>query len=204
MLQIEKTGTTNKACIISKVTNPCILSIMMLLFILLTKSDSLAVLVKNGLTIIFFLVILPLAYVFIRKAFKKEGTRFLSDPTIFLKQHPRDIIIIGLICGLPCWGVVILLQAPSTLILTLTVLLVVAVILALINLFYRASFHLATVSVLVVMSGITWGPAFYATAAILPLIGWAKYQLREHNPAQMIIAIFISLVIVLSALYLAR
>jgi hypothetical protein len=201
-MQIKKSDLAGKARIISKVTNPCILSIIMLFLILLTRSDSLRILISGAATIAIFLVLLPLAYIFIKVTLKKDDDGFPADPTIFLKQHPRDILIMGLICGLPCLYILILLDSPTILIHTLLLLLAASAVIALLYLFYRVSFHIATVTILAVMSGVIWGQAFFFLAAMLPLIAWSKYQIRDHTPFQMIAAIILAVTLVMIYLYL--
>ena len=73
---------------------------------------------------------------------------------------------------------------------------------ALFNIFYRVSYHLAAVTILVIMSALTWGQIFLVLLAAIPLIGWAKYQNREHTITQLAMDIPLSVAVSVATLYL--
>jgi len=126
----------------------------------------------------------------------------VSDPTIFLKQHPRDILILGLLLGLPCLVILLLLKAPSLMLCTLGALLASSIVIAVFNIFYRVSYHLAAVTILVIMAALTWGQIFLVLLAVIPLIGWAKHQIHEHTLVQLATGIALSVAISGATLYL--
>ncbi len=190
--------------LVSRITNPCILSILMLLAILVTETEDLPVLAGGSLTVVLLLIALPLGYIYFRTLSHKSTENPLSAPTLYLKRHPKDILVLGIIDGIPCWIILYFLNAPPVALYTLGALLIVSLIIAFINLFYRASFHLAAIAVLIVMSIQIWGPIFWILALVIPVIGWAKYQLHEHNPLQMVIGIASSLVITVSILFIFK
>jgi hypothetical protein len=80
-------------------------------------------------------------------------------------------------------------------------LLIISLIIAVINLGYRASFHIAAITVLVAMSMAAWGPRFLLLGVLIPVIGWAKYRTHEHNPVQMTMAIVLSVMVTTGILY---
>jgi hypothetical protein len=152
-------------------------------------------------TLLLFLIILPLIYVFVRSGKGENGNKFLTNPTSFLRQHPRDILILAVFCGLPCMVVLAFFQAPSLLLITLEALMVSSFAVALLNLFYRVSYHLTAITVLVVLAVVAWGRIVFISLALIPLVSWAKYRLGEHNLAQMAIAIILSIIITAAMLY---
>ena len=176
------TRSAHLARVISRVTNPCIVSVIVLLSITYTESSSVRILVSSVAVVLLFLVLLPLVYVYMRPSRGRSG---IADPTIFLKQHPRDILILGLLLGLPCLVILIFLEAPTLLLHTLGALLAGSAVIALFNIFYRVSYHLAAVTILVIMAALAWGEILLILLATIPLIGWAKYQIREHTLAQL-------------------
>ena len=198
------TRSTRLARVIVRVTNPCILSVLVLFAIALTESSNVGALVGWVLILILFLVVLPLAYTYMRIIRNKSDTRSIVNPTIFLRQHPRDILIIGILSGLPCVVILVFLEAPLPLLETLIALLASSLIIASFTMFYRISYHLAALTILVIMTTITWGSIFLVTFAAIPLCSWAKYRLHEHTLTQLAIGIFLSMAVSGTTLYVLR
>ena len=87
------------------------------------------------------------------------------------------------------------LEAPPFMLRTLLVLLAGSIVAALLNIFYRISYHLAAVTVLVIMSVLTWGQIFLVLWAAIPLIGWAKYYNHDHTLVQIVLGIALAMVV---------
>ncbi|MFC2072886.1 hypothetical protein ACFLUU_09390, partial [Chloroflexota bacterium] len=130
------------------------------------------------------------------------GIKLKSDPTIFLKQHPSDVLIVGLLFGILGLVSLLLLEAPLILLQTYATLLIGSFVIAICNIFYRVSYHLGAVTILVMMAPIAWGQNFLVLMAAMPLVGWAKYQIGEHTIIQLlsgiIIAIFVGGVVLVA------
>jgi len=195
------TRSTFLANVISRITNPCILSVLLLLLIAVFESGSLRELFGSVMIVLLFLVLLPLFYVYMRTVRNRSGEKFVAVPTVFLKQHPKDILVLGLIMGLPCIGILVLLDAPALMIATLVALLASSIVVALFNIFYRVSYHLAAITVLVIMAAIAWGPVLLVLLVGIPVIAWAKCRINEHTPAQISIGITIALIFSGAILY---
>ncbi len=174
---------------ISRVTNPCILSVLALLLIAGTEYTDARAFITWAVTVVLFLVLIPLVYVYIRTFRSISAIYLMNAPTVFLKQHPRDILILGFSLGLPCLVILLALKAPSPMLRTLLALLASSIVVALFNMFYRISYHLSAVTVLIIMSLQTWGQNFLFLLAAIPLVGWAKYHNREHTPVQLALGI---------------
>jgi hypothetical protein len=200
-LELTEVRPVNLALVIVKATNPCILSLVMLLAILITGSGSLLTIAVWSLIIFSFLIAIPLIYVYLRTSLDKS-VRFPKDPTTYLKQHPKNILVLGVLCGLSSLTVLYFLRAPAPLLETLAALLISALVVAIINLFYRASFHITATTILIIMAAVIWRPVFMSLAVIIPFIGWAKYNLREHTFIQMIVTIPLAAIVVTCVHYL--
>ncbi|HSW58428.1 MAG TPA: hypothetical protein VLH15_08510 [Dehalococcoidales bacterium] len=188
--------------IVARATNPVILSVLVLTIISAFWAPGLAVWMEWGAVMLSFLVIFPLVYVYLR-FFKKNHLPFYkTDPTRILKYHPGAIIFLGLVFGLPCLLLLSFLKMPAEIIGLLTALLATALLMAVINLYYRISFHLAAVTVLIIMAAVNWGNQWLYTLAFLPLIGWAKIRLGDHNIIQLITAVALSTGISIATLLL--
>jgi hypothetical protein len=186
---------------ISRVTNPCFLSVVVLILMACIDSVELWSTVNYIAIILLDLVLLPVAYVLVRMA--RGGTRAerLGDLIDFLKEHPKDVGTLGMILGLPSILVLLSLDAPKFLVATLTALLVCSLIIALFRGFYRVSYHLAGVTCLIIMVVQIWGQVYYVTAAVIPAIVWARSQLHEHSLGQMLAGSVLAVVVCIITLY---
>ncbi len=186
---------------ICKATNPCILSLLMLFVILFTQFKGLVSLIVGSLTVSLFFILFPLEHIHRQYTRKENQGIFRLDPTRFLKQHPKSIIVFCLIYGLPAGFILWLLGVPGDMLHTLIAFLLTALIVAILNLVYRVSFHLAALTVLITMSIIIWGPALSVLIVSIPLVSWAKYQTHEHDPRQMVLGITLALIITAGTVY---
>jgi len=193
--------TTKITRAISRVTNPCFLSVVVLVLIACLSSVELWPTVSHIALIVLALVLLPITYVVVRMA--RRGTRAerLGDLVNFLKENPKDVGALGMILGLPSVLILFALDAPKFLLATLTSLLACSLIIALLRGFYRVSYHLAGVTCLIIMVAQIWGQAFFATAAVIPAIIWARYLLREHSLSQMLAGLVLAVVVCIVTLY---
>jgi hypothetical protein len=95
----EKPGHFFLAKIVVNITNPCFLSIVMLAVIIIAQADRFVSLVEWGITLFSLLVLLPGLYVYLRLRFSRNYTNLQYHPMDFLKQHPKDILILGVVCA---------------------------------------------------------------------------------------------------------
>lgn len=196
---LSRTITT--ARLISRVTNPCFLSVVVLILMACIDFKELWTAISHVALIFLCLVLLPVAYVLIRMA--RRGTRAErpGDLVNYLKEHPEDVGALGMILGLPSVLVLLSLDAPKFLVATLTSLLACSLMIALVRRLYRVSYHLAGVTCLIIMTAQTWGQVYLATAVIIPAIVWARYMLREHSLVQMLAGSILAVVVCIVALY---
>ncbi|MBN1367262.1 MAG: hypothetical protein JW967_05005 [Dehalococcoidales bacterium] len=198
----HKPNILNKtAQIISLLTNPPMLSVIVMLLISVTKAGTMLPVAGWWVEVVVFLVLLPLVYLFIRVITSGSQIKFPMGIISFLKQHPFDVLTMSLLLGIPCLVILILLGAPPTMYGTLVALLATSIIIASVYKFYRISYHVASTVTLVVMTAVTWGYVFSWLAVLIPVVGWAKYRLHEHSPAQMVIAAILSAVVVTITLF---
>jgi hypothetical protein len=197
----KKSGYSNPAKTISTITNPCLLSVVMLLVITIIEANRFVRFVEWSVTLVLLLVVLPALYTYLRIRFNRDNKNFQYLPMLFLKSHPQDILILGLIVGLPCWVILKVLDAPPVVLITLIALLVTAMVVALVNLYYRASFHLAGIAVLIYVTIATWGSLFILLTLIVPPAIWAKYRLHDHTITQMLLGIVLGLAATATILY---
>jgi hypothetical protein len=120
---------------------------------------------------------------------------------VFFREHRREISVIGIISALPCILLLTFLEAPSLLVATLVALLATSLGVALVNMFYRASYHLALVTILAIVAVLIWGQTFPFVLAAIPLVAWARYSLQQHSLTQLAAGFGLSVVIGPATLY---
>ncbi len=196
------TRSTYLAQLITRFTNPCILSVVTLLLIAYTKSSNVRELVGWVAIIFLFFVVMPTVCIYARTSRSGNRIRSVFELTIFLKQHPRDILILALLLGLPCLAIMLFLKAPAALLSSIVALITSSIVTALFNMFYRVSFHLTGITVLVVMAIQAWGLVFLVVSVTIPLTFWAKYYLREHTIPQLVMGMALAVIVSLASLYL--
>lgn len=184
--------TIRVAAIISLVTNPPLLSVLVMFLISVTKSGPVSTLAGWWIEVVAFLVLLPVVYLYIRAAVSKSQIKFPLGIIGFLKQHPLDVLVMSIVFGIPCMVILTLFQAPPMMYGTLAALLITSIIIATVYKFYRVSYHVAATIILVTMTIITWGNIYSWLVVLVPIVGWAKYRLQEHSVAQMLSAAALS------------
>jgi len=186
---------------ISRVMNPFLLSVVVLLLVTYVGSNDLRVFLGWVLIVLFFVVGVPLTYIYIKSPRTGSGAKQIQHPLVFFREHRREISVIGIISALPCILLLIFLEAPSLLVATLVALLGTSLAVGLVNMFYRASYHLALVTIVVIVAVLIWGQTFPFVLAAIPLVGWARYSLEQHSPSQLAAGFGLSVVIGAATLY---
>jgi len=192
------------AKVISKVTNPFGLSVLLFLLVAWAESDSLPALLIWIVIILLFFVVLPLAYVHIRTSAtggKNIRSIRIEDPVTFFRQRQRDICIVGVSSVVPCIILLIFLKAPSILITSFVLIFAISLGVALVHKLYKASHHLAVVTGLVIVVALTWEHTLFPVLAAIPMVGWARYSLRQHSLGQLAAGFGLAVVIGVPILY---
>jgi hypothetical protein len=180
------------AKVIAMITDPCLLSIAMLLLITFSKSSGSGTAILVSISLLIILVILPLTYVYFRLRSQPDKGFYRRNPTLFLKRHPRDILILAIVLGPSLWAILKYLSAPVQMLDALLALLGIAFLIAIINIFYRASFHLAAIATLIYLGVIIWGPMLLILILLIPVIAWAKFKLGDHTILQMVLGVILA------------
>ena len=201
-MEHQVTRSTYFAQAVSKFTSPTILSVIILLLIAFTKSKNLSESIEWVAIILLFFVFIPVVYVLVRTSRSGNQTKSLVELNKFLKQHPADILILALSLGLPCLIILWFFEAPAILISTIVALLAGSIVTSLFNLFYRVSFHLTGITVLIIMAAQTWGRPYLFLLLAIPLISWAKFKIRDHTIPQLIIGTIVAVAVSFGALQL--
>lgn len=186
------------ATFISRLLHPCFLGIGLLLVAPVAYGDAGSVAVSLAVVLLFSL----LAVVWLRARTPTRGISFsaLEAMTEYLRFHPKDIIVLVLISGLPSAVFLTLVGAPRLSVVVASSLTATALVLAVINLRYRASYHVAAVTSLALVSAVFWEATFPAALAAVPLIAWARHHLGHHTSVQIAVGCVVGAVVSIATL----
>jgi hypothetical protein len=180
---------------VSKVLNPFFISVMALLVATYAGTNNLREFGIWTLIILFFCVIVPFIYIYVRSSRKRSSKRKIGHFSSFLKERRKEVCVLVIIDGVPFISLLIILKAPVMLLATLVALIGSCLVIALVNRFFRASFHISCVTILVITALVVWGKVALPALLIIPFIGWARFKVKEHSLAQLATGFTIALII---------
>jgi len=186
---------------ISAIMNPFPLTLVTLLIVTYAGSTNLGIFVRWAMVILLAFVIIPLAYVYVKNALVRHKGNSVQDPTAFFRAHRSQIWIVGIISAVMFIPLLVFFDIPLLLSATFVALLGTSLFTALINKCYKASFHLAIVTVLITVVILVWGRAVLPVLIIIPLVGWARYALHQHSPYQLASGFGLALAVTSASFY---
>lgn len=195
---------SNTARWISVILSPFIISIIILLAVTYVSSSGLKEFLIWVLIIIFFLVVLPIGYSYLKSIHATGQRGQVGDPTSYLRHHRSKVWFVGIITVIPCLLLLLYLKSPPAIMVTLFLIFIMSLAVAGANRIIKASFHIATVTTFVIIITALWGMSILPILIILPIIGWARYYLGHHTIIEMAVGFGIALVISIPVLYFSR
>ena len=94
------------------------------------------------------------------------------------------------------------LEAPLTLIATFVAGLSAVVVFMCINFLWKISLHTALITASVAILIVLYGSIAAVTVVLVPLIAWARIELKHHSPAQVVTGALLAAFIVVVVFYL--
>lgn len=186
---------------VSTIINPFPLTLAVLLTASYTGSSNLAIFARWAMIILVSFVIAPFAYVYVKNALGEKRGNSFQDPTTFFKAHRSQIWINSVISAVLSTPLLVFLDAPPLLFATFVALTGTSLFIALINKYYKASFHQATVTACVIGAVLIWGKAVLPVLIVIPLVGWARYALHQHSPYQLASGFGLALIVTVASFY---
>lgn len=140
-------------------------------------------------------LLLPLLYAKVRATMlSRDGIKHKISRSL-VRNEPKQLFIMTGLFGIPSIIILHFFNGPENLLAIMLGCTSVMFIIAIINLKYRASFHLSMVTSMLTALGFLFGPIYLITFLILIALGFSRYLLGEHTPTQMVIGFLIGLVI---------
>jgi membrane-associated phospholipid phosphatase len=179
------------AHLVSNILNPFLVSFITVILIVYKAANTIGDAVKWGVITLAISVIPVLAFIIYRAKRKKTNGFF---PETLGERKPVYLLTSGFAL-LGC-GVVWYLKAPELLIASFITGLAAVVIFMVINLFWKISLHSAFIAASAAMLTAVFGLKAVWVFLLLPLVGWARLELKMHTFAQVSAGAILSVAII--------
>jgi len=169
----------------SNVLHPYVVLSLVVAIIAYQQSPGLWLWAKWTMVALFSAYLIPLIYMRARVAIIVRTTGAQVNLRSFFREQPIEMAVLACIFGIPSATILYFLSYPSDIIATLLGVAAAALLIALVNRVYRASFHLALFTSAVVPLTIIFGLPSLVAAPFILLLGMSRYYLGEHTPLQL-------------------
>jgi len=167
------------ARIATNILNPFLLSLIILVLLAMESTTSTDEAVKWSL-IGLALSVFPVFAVVIYLVSKKKLDGIFIHP----RQQRHRIYILAICCAVLGYIVLVVLNAPELLVATFAAGLATVIVFMAINLFWKISLHTAFITGSVTVLIIVYGGMAAWTVLLVPLVAWARIEMKLHTPAQ--------------------
>ncbi len=117
------------------------------------------------------------------------------------KQRTKIYLLAGVCAGVGC-VILYYLEAPKELMATFVAGLSAVVVFMCVNFLWKISLHTALIAASVTVLIILYGSIAAVTVVLVPLIGWARIELKHHSLAQVAAGALLAAAIVVVVFYL--
>ena len=140
-------------------------------------------------------LVFPLLYAKIRATvLSRRGTQHKISRSL-VRNDPGQLLIMTGLVGAPASLILYYLDGPQNVLIIILGVTAVMLVIALVNLRYRASFHLAMVTSMLTALWFLFSTVSLVSFLLVPILGLSRYQLGEHTPAQIVAGFLIGLVV---------
>ena len=169
------------ARLISNILNPFIVSVIVIVLLAVKDASSTADAMKWAL-ISLAISVLPIFIVVIFLIHRKKLDGFFANP----REQRSVVYILASALGAIGCGILWYLDAPELLAVAFTAGLASIVVFTGINYFWKISLHTAFTAASVTVIIMVYGATAAWTLVFLPLMAWARIELKQHSVAQVI------------------
>ena len=181
----------------SNILNPFLVGIVIILLLSFESASSILNVLKWSLILI-AIGILP---VFLTVIYLVRKGKLNGIFTSVRRQRTRIYLVAG-VCAATGYATLLYFKAPLMLVAAFASGLCAAVIFLVINLWWKISLHTAFATALVTVAVILYGWIAIITAVLVPLIAWARIELKHHSPAQVFVGALLAILIVFTTFHL--
>ena len=189
---------TDVAKIISKVLHPYVVLAPAVALVAYQVSPSPEAWGKWTVTALLPAYAFPLLYMQARVTIVARTTGAQVTYRSLFRERSGEMLLLVCLFGIPSALILYSLGAPQSIMAALVGLSTTALLVTMVNLGYRASFHLALFTSMAVPLVIIFGLPSLVIAPFILLLGLSRYHLGEHTPTQLVIGFLIGVVVTLA------
>lgn len=134
-----------------------------------------------GLLAAFFAVLLPFLYLL-----RGVRRRQFTDHHVSVRWQRPLPLSVGVASVLVGLGLMVMLRAPLELVALVVAMAVGPAVSLLVTLVWEISIHVAVAAGAIVILVLVFGPQFLAAAPLVALVGWARVEVGDHTPMQVV------------------
>lgn len=179
--------------IISNVLHPYLVLSLVVAVIAHQESPILGVWVKYTMVALIPAYLFPFLYMRAKVYVVTRTTGAQVSLRSYFREQPTEMALLACIFGMPSASILYFLGYPTNIIATLVGVAAAALLIALINRVYRASFHLALSTSALISLSIIFGFSSLIVLPFILLLGALRYYLGEHTPLQLTTGFFLGL-----------
>jgi membrane-associated phospholipid phosphatase len=191
----EKSEVRKIAKIVSNILHPYVVFPLVVALVACQVSSVPETWVKWMLTVLLPAYLLPLLYMQTRVIIVARTTGTQVTHRSFFREQPNEMLLLACLFGIPSTVILCFLGSPPDFIAAMVGVAATALLIALVNRVYRASFHLALLTSMLMPLVIILALPSLVIAPFILLLGLSRYHLGEHTPAQLVAGFLIGLVV---------
>ncbi|KTB47821.1 hypothetical protein DEALK_06660 [Dehalogenimonas alkenigignens] len=139
--------------------------------------------------------VFPFFYTLLRARAQSNGGIHQKVSRSLVRDDPGQLLILTLLFGAPAILILLVLNSAPDLPIMFTGFTAVMLATALVNLRYRASFHISMITSMQVALLFVYGPIGLVFIPLLPIIGLSRFKLGEHTLKQILAGLTIGIVV---------
>ena len=191
----KESRTTDIARIVSRVLHPYVVFSLVVALIAHEVSPELAVWAKWTAVTLFSAYLFPVSYMQAKVAIVARTTGTQVSQRSFFREQPNEMLLLAGLFGVPSALILYFMGSPAGILASMVGVAVTSLLIALVNRVYRASFHLALLTSMLIPLVIILALPPLAIAPFILLLGLSRYHLGEHTPMQLVAGFLIGLVV---------
>ena len=169
------------ARLISNILNPFVVSFIIIVLLAFQDTSSTTEALKWAL-ISLAISVIPVFIIVTFLVHSKKLDGFFANP----RQQRNIVYLLASVLGAIDCGLMWYLNAPDLLAVAFTAGLAAIVVFTGINYFWKISLHAAFLAASVTVVTIVYGVIVIWTLVLLPLVAWARIELKQHSLAQVV------------------
>jgi membrane-associated phospholipid phosphatase len=180
----------------ANILNPFLLSFVLIILLAIESTSSTNEAIKWSLISLALSVFPVFSVVFYLVRRRKLEGIFINP-----RQQRSRIYLLAIGCALIGYIVLIIFGAPELLRAAFLSGLIAVTVFMIINLFWKISLHTAFITASVTVLIIVYGESAAWTVVFVPLIAWARLEMKLHNPAQVFVGALLAVSIITIVFY---